>query len=181
MTITGTNSSYQYNFRKIYSSNRLASSNNNRKTMQNKDLISADAQAMQKIRKQLKEIDFNSDNVDFVKTNAQLFVETYNRLIDDANASDSESLKRLTDKFQKTTKASKEQLEELGINMGSNGKLSFDKTKFGKATIYKLKSTLGEDSEFMKSVESYAIKANRIQRTMSYPNKNKTTKIDLLL
>ena len=156
---TSINYSYDYYLRNLYSSNRFARKAENRPTLKSKDLIQADSDAVNKITKKLKDLEYSSDNASEVLTDVKMFIES-------TGSSDSDSIKNLKRQITQLTKDNKDELESLGITINSSGKLSLDKSKFGKCSPSKIEHFFGKDSEFMDSIRSYSQQAKRSARRL---------------
>ncbi|MDE6850866.1 MAG: hypothetical protein K2J67_00035 [Lachnospiraceae bacterium] len=163
---TTINYSYDYYLRNAYSSNRFARKSENRPTMQNKDLIQADSDAVRKITEKLRDLEYSSDNASEILTNVKMFVETYNNLVESTGSSDSDSIYKLKSKITQLSKNNKDELESLGFTLSASGKISLDKSKFGECSPSKIERFFGKDSEFMDTVRNYSIQAKRSARRL---------------
>lgn len=163
---TTINYSYDYYLRNAYSSNRNARKSENRPTMNSKDLIQADSDAVKKITEKLRELEYSSDNASEILTNAKMFVETYNNLVESTGSSTSDSIDKIKSKITQLSKNNKDELESLGITMNASGKLSLDKSKFGECSPSKIERFFGRDSDFMDTVRSYSMQAKRSARRL---------------
>ncbi len=163
---TSINYSYDYYLRNLYSSNRFARKAGNRPTLKSKDLIQADSDAVKKVTEKLRSLEYSSDNASEILTNAKLFVETYNNLVESTGNCDSDSINKLKRQITQLTKDNKDELESLGITIGASGKLSLDKSKFGECSPSKIERFFGKDSEFMTSIRSYSQQTKRAARRM---------------
>lgn len=173
---TTINYSYDYHLRNLYSSNRFARKAENRSGMQSKELIQADSDAARKITEKLRDLEYSSDNATEILTNAKMFIETYNNLIESTGSSDSESIDKLRNQMKQLTKNNKDELETLGISINSSGKLSLDKSKFGECSPAKIERFFGKDSDFMDSIRSYSYKTKRAARRLVEPMVEEPTK-----
>lgn len=163
------NYSYDYYLRNLYSSNRFARKSENRSGMKSQELIQADSDAARKITEKLRDLEYSSDNATEILTNAKMFIETYNNLMESTGSSDSESIDKLRDQIRQLTKNNKDELESLGISINSSGKLSLDKTKFGQCSPSKIERFFGKDSEFMDNIRGYSLKTKRAARRLVEP------------
>lgn len=173
---TTVNYSYDYYLRNLYSSNRFARKSENRAGMNSKELIQADSDAAKKITEKLRDLEYSSDNATEILTNAKMFIETYNNLLESTGSSDSDSIDKLRTQMKQLTKNNKDELESLGISINSSGKLSLDKSKFGACSPSKIERFFGKDSEFMDSVRSYSLKTKRTARRLVEPVIEEDTK-----
>lgn len=172
-----TSYSYDYYLRNVYSANRFARKSGNRETLSKRDLVKADSSALDKITRQMRELEYSSDNGANVLNHAKLFVQTYNNTLESTDSSDSEQIARLRKQMKNLTKEQKEALEDIGISIGASGKLSLDKKEFAECSPSKIKSVLGEDSPLMTKLSSMSKNIKRtIQRT-SVPTQPKAKKV----
>ncbi len=170
------NYSYDYYLRNAYSSNRFARKSENRPNMKNKDLIQADSDAIKKIIKKMRDLEYSSDNASEILTNTKMFIETYNNLIESTGKSDSDLINKLKSKITQFSKNNKDELESLGITIGASGKLSLDKTQFGKCSPSKIERFFGNESEFMDTIRSYSLQAKHAARRLVEDQTEEITK-----
>lgn len=163
MSVTTISYSYDYYLRNIYSSNRFARKSENRTSLKPTELVQADSDAIQKISDKLRDLEYSSDTADDIYTNVKAFIETYNNLISSTN-SGSNQISRIKSQITSLTKEQKDDLESMGISIGANGKLTMDKTEFGKCSASKIERFFGKDSEYTAKLKTYAQKAKRIAR-----------------
>lgn len=168
--------SYDYYLRNIYSSNRSACKSENRTTMNNKDLVQADSDAMKKITEKLRGLEYSSDNATDILNSVKIFVETYNNLIESTGENGSEEMTRLKNQITKLTKNNKDELESLGISISASGKLTLNKTTFGECSPSKIKRFFGKDSDYISSIRTYSIQTKRLARRQIDPTTNTKTK-----
>lgn len=179
--------SYDYMLRNTYQTNRQARISSSRDSMKKTDLMKADSDAIQNIKKQLKELEYDSNHVPDILQTVKGFIETYNNLIDSTTDAGTHALKSLHSKIKENTKEHSSQLASLGITVTSSGQLKFDKTKFGEATVSKIESFFGKDeSGFFDNLTEYAKKVDRYAKraatqTILPPKKKKAVTQDQML
>lgn len=173
---TSINYSYDYYLRNAYSSNRFARKSDNRATMNSKDLIKADSDAIKKVTEKLRDLEYSSDNASEILTNVKMFIQTYNNLTESTGSSDSDNIARLKSQFSHFTKNYKDELESLGISINATGKLTLDKTKFGECSPSKIERFFGKDSDFMSTIRDYAVKSKRQAHRLLEPVTKDMTK-----
>lgn len=179
-SITNTNiSSYDFLLRQCYSSNRSARKAYARSTMKAEDLINADSAALKKAIRNLKDMEYNTDNGVNIYNNVKAFVESYNNLYDSTDKlSSSAELSRAGKKLKDYIKENKDELEELGIKVSSSGKLTLDKKDLLSCSAKKVGKFFSEDNEFSGEVSKYVTRINRhLKNYMLSANSNnkKTT------
>ena len=109
-SILNSNYNYDYFRRMIYSSNRLARKEETRASLDKKSLMLADTSAIQKISKQLRELEYDTDHGTGLYNGVKLYVETYNNLIESASSSDDSNIATLKKQITNLTKQEKDNL-----------------------------------------------------------------------
>lgn len=104
-------------------------------------------------------------DTDAVYKGVASFVENYNKTLEDSRKSTVSSIKTARNTMVNSTLANKRKLDEIGISVDENNKLSIDKEKFEKADMNKVKSLfLGQNSY------AAGIKTNASYMSMSAKN-----------
>lgn len=167
-SITNTTiTSYDYLLRQYYSSNRNARKTIIRGTMKTEDLVRADSEALKKVARNLKTMDYGKDNGVNIYNNVKAFVESYNNLFDSTDKlSSSSQLTRAEKKLKNYVKANKSTLEDIGIKVTSTGKLKLDKTDLLSSSTTKVKKVLSDKSEFTGMVTKYATQISRFAKNL---------------
>lgn len=161
-------SNYNYMMRSFYSSNRMAYKSYNRGTLKTHDLIRADAEAMRKVTKNLKELEYNTDNGEAIYNNVKAFVETYNNLLESTDkASTSREMTRAQKALKSYMKDHKEDLEDIGIKLSSSGKLELKKTTLATSTPSKVAKVLRDRDNLIGNVSKHATRMTRLARNMA--------------
>ena len=169
-------SNYNYMMRSFYSSNRMAYKSYNRGTLKNHDLIRADGEAMRKVTKNLKELEYNTKNGEAIYNNVKGFVETYNNLLESTDKADtSREMTRAQKALKNYMKDHKDDLEEIGIKLTSSGKLELKKTTLATTSPSKVKKVLKEKDDLIGNVSKHATRIIRFARNMAL-NGNSSTK-----
>lgn len=179
-SITNTNiSSYDFLLRQCYSSNRNARKAYARTTMKSEELIEADSAALKKAIRNLKDMDYSSDNGVNIYNNVKAFVESYNNLYDSTEkfSTSSAELSRAEKKLKDYIKKNKDELEELGIKVSSSGKLTLDKEDLLSCSTKKVGKFFSDDNKFSGEVSKYVTRINRYLKnyTLSANSNNKQT------
>ena len=167
MTISVSNMNYDSMMKKIYSSNKTARKKIIRPTLKPEELITADSEALQKIAKNLRGLEYNSDNGEYIYNNVKALVETYNNLVDSAgsNKIHSRELTRYQKNLTNTIKKYKDDLEKIGIKITSSGKLDLDKETLATSSATKVGKVLGNE-ELTGAVVKYTRSINKTARYM---------------
>lgn len=153
---------YDYYLRNAYSKYRDARKADFRATQPNNTLVQADSSAIRNISDKLRKLEYDTDHSDEIIQTTKAFVETYNNLLDSSGSSDSNAITKLKKQLSNMTKEEKEQLESIGIEIKSNGKLKLDEKTFGECKPAKIAKIFSSDHTFTKSLKTYASKIYKI-------------------
>lgn len=170
-------SSYDYLLRQCYSSNRNARKAFGRASMRANDLAKVDSDALRKASRNLKDMEYSSENGVNIYNNIKAFVESYNNLTDSAaKVLDSPELTRMEKKLSKYIKNNKDELEKLGVKVSSSGKLTVDKETLLSTSASKVETFFSDDNEFSNTVTQHATRINRIMRNLARTGNSQTKK-----
>ncbi|MCI7322880.1 MAG: hypothetical protein MR508_06155 [Lachnospiraceae bacterium] len=164
---SGLSLSSSYFMRNYYAENRNAAKKSGRSDYSKAELSFEDSRALSRAAKKITSMDFGSerDETDSdigatAKASIEAFVETYNNTMESAKSSSNadtshyyRQLKRLTSKYA-------DQLEDIGISIESNGKLSINDDLLKAADNSKARKLLSSDSDFAKKTLTIAKKMN---------------------
>lgn len=185
-SITNTTiSSYDYLLRNCYSSNRMARKAFSRANLKQDELINADSNALKKITKNLREIEYDSDNGVNIYNNVKAFVESYNNLLESTKDSPSDKLLRSEKNLKKLVKEHSEELEEIGIKISASGELKIDKETLVSSKPSKIKNVFSSSSELSSGIVKYSTSIARISKSLlntgnSQQKQSNTTLNDML-
>lgn len=156
-------SSYDFLLRQCYSSNRDARKAYARTTMKAEDLVTADSSALRKAIRNLKDMEYSSDNGVNIYNNVKAFVDSYNNLYDSSNSFSTASAEfsRTEKKLKNYIKENKDELEKLGIKVSSSGKLTLDKEDLLSCSAKKVGKFFSDDNEFSGQVSKYMTRISR--------------------
>lgn len=164
---SGLSLSSSYFMRNYYAENRNAAKKSGRSDYSKAELSFEDSRALSRAARKITSMDFgserdekDSDIGDTAKASIEAFVETYNNTMESAKSSSNadtshyyRQLKRLTSKYS-------DQLEDIGISIESNGKLSINDDLLKAADNSKARKLLSSDSDFAKKTLTIAKKMN---------------------
>lgn len=167
---------YDYLLRNCYSSNRSARKTVTRSSLNSDDLVKADSDALKKVSKNLRDMEYTTDNGVGIYNNIKVFVQSYNNLIESTGKTTSSELSRLEKKLTKFVKANKDELEELGINLASSGKLNLKEETLLECKPNKIGKVFSSDSDFTKTISKHATSINRFMKTLSMSGNSVTKK-----
>lgn len=164
---SGLSLSSSYFMRNYYAENRNAAKKSGRSDYSKAELSFEDSRALSRAARKITSMDFgserdekDSDIGDTAKASIEAFVETYNNTMESVKSSSNadtshyyRQLKRLTSKYA-------DQLEDIGISIESNGKLSINDDLLKAADNSKARKLLSSDSDFAKKTLTIAKKMN---------------------
>ena len=155
---TGISLSSNYYLRNFYVSNRDASSSSKRKEMSTGTLSKADASALHRAVKKLRNFDFSDDTSDGANIygSVSAFVETYNNALTSSNSSSDSSLARYAKYLKNLSKEYSSQLKDVGITVNSDGSLSANENLLKSADVSDIKKLFSNDAEYNTKISRYA-------------------------
>lgn len=158
---------YDYLLRNCYSSNRSARKTITRSSQSSEDLVKADSDALKKVSKNLRDMEYTTDNGVGIYNNIKVFVESYNNLLSSTGKTTSSDLSRIEKQLAKFVKSNKDDLEELGISISSSGKLNLKEETLLSCKPNKIGKVFSADNDFTKTTSKYATKINRLMKAVS--------------
>lgn len=158
INVNSSSSSYNFILRNYYSKNRDASKKVMRGNIDDKLLITADSDALSKISKALRNIEYSSDNGVGIYNNVKAFVDTYNNLEASSGSAISYDITHPAKLLKSLVKSKASELEDIGISVSASGKLSLKKEELLKSSPYKISKIFSSDSEFTQKVKYYSSK-----------------------
>lgn len=164
---SGLSLSSSYFMRNFYSENRNAAKKSGRSDYSKTELSYEDSRALTRAVKKITSVDFGSDKDekdsdinDSARASIQAFVETYNNSMDTAKSSSDSNTSRYYRQLKKLTGKYADELEDIGISIESNGKLSINDELLKTADNSKARKLLSGDSDFAKKTLTIAKKMN---------------------
>lgn len=158
INVNSSASSYNYILRNYYSKNRNASRTILRSSIDDKLLVTADSDALSKISKALRNIEYSSDNGVGIYNNVKAFVDTYNNLSTSSGSSVSYDITHPNKLLKSLVKSKADELEEIGISVSASGKLTLDKETLLKSSPGKISRIFSSDSDFTQKIKYYSSK-----------------------
>lgn len=157
----------KYYMRNAYRGNAKMVNTDYRSAQDKGVIVSADAKAVGRMTSKLQNLEYDTDHGVEVLQNTKAFVETYNNLIDSSGESKDSHLSSLTKKMKKLIKSKKDDLESIGIELKSNGKLKLDEDTFSESRPEKIKRILNGDDSVSVSLRSIVNKIYRASSKMT--------------
>ena len=145
---TGTSLSASYYLRNFYTANRNAVTSSKRKEMTGGTLSQADATALHRAAKKLRNFNYEDDTTDSV----------YNNTLSSGNKTDDASLNRYSRYLKSLSKEHSSELSRIGITVNSDGSLSANDNLLKSAKVSKVKTLFADDAEYITKVSRYSKK-----------------------
>jgi hypothetical protein len=176
---SGLSLSSDYFMRNFCKNNRNAIKSSGRKDYTSLELSYEDSRALSRAAKRLLRNDYGSDSdtedtdiSDTTKASLEAFVSTYNNALDAEKNSDDSDTARYVKQLKNLTKNKADELEEIGISIGNDGKLSIDDELLSLADNSKLRNIFSPDQEYSRRVLSIASKMNNAVQDDIYSQVN---------
>ncbi|MCR5324224.1 MAG: hypothetical protein K6E85_13260 [Lachnospiraceae bacterium] len=129
---------------------------------------SADASSLNQDVNKLMAFDVTEDNRASIKESIRSVVDKYNALIDSASKVDDVKVLRQALWMTQDTSALAATLEDIGVTVGSNNKLTFNEEKFDNAQLTSISTAVtGRGSYFSKLADRSATLNNAAQNAVS--------------
>jgi len=164
---SGLTLSTDYFMRNFYANNRSAIKSSDRADFSHVELSFEDSRALSRAAKRLLVNDYGSDSEtddsdinDTTKASIEAFVTTYNNAIDSGKYSEDYDTKHYIQKLKSLTAERTDELEEIGISIEKDGKLSINDDLLKLADNSKARELFSPDQEYSKSVLQVARKLN---------------------
>ena len=152
---------------RAYSGNRLFKDENYRKNSSNHEVVSADRKAMVRALEQLGDLDFDSTDEDDTKSiynTVTSYLDIYNNAVTSANASNSSNIRRTGKDMKALMKEYGSSLENIGIQIKSDGTVKINKSELQKATTSQVSRIFG-DNDYLSGMNKLMKKLrNQVNR-----------------
>lgn len=157
---TGVSLSATYYLRNFYSSNRDATSESKRKTFSSGTLSEADATALHRAAKKLRNFSYEEDTSDSANIygSVSAFIDTYNNTLSSGNSSSDSSINRYAKYLKNLSKEHSDELEDIGITVNSDGTLTANDNLLKSAKVAKVKELFSRDADYVTKVGRYSRK-----------------------
>ena len=152
---------------RAYSGNRLFKDENYRKNSSNQEVVSADRKARVRALEQLGDLDFDSTDEDDTKSiynTVTSYLDIYNNAVTSANASNSSDIRRTGKDMKALMKEYGSSLENIGIQIKSDGTVKINKSELQKATTSQVSRIFG-DNDYLSGMNKLMKKLrNQVNR-----------------
>ena len=157
---TGTSLSASYYLRNFYTANRNAVTSSKRKEMTGGTLSQADATALHRAAKKLRNFNYEDDTTDSANIygSVNAFIQVYNNTLSSGNKTDDASLNRYSRYLKSLSKEHSSELSRIGITVNSDGSLSANDNLLKSAKVSKVKTLFADDAEYITKVRRYSKK-----------------------
>ena len=157
---TGTSLSASYYLRNFYTANRNAVTSSKRKEMTGGTLSQADATALHRAAKKLRNFNYEDDTTDSANIygSVNAFIQVYNNTLSSGNKTDDASLNRYSRYLKSLSKEHSSELSRIGITVNSDGSLSANDNLLKSAKVSKVKTLFADDAEYITKVSRYSKK-----------------------
>lgn len=153
---SGTSLNSTYYLQNFYKSNRNLSKATVRPDYNQTELSYEDSRALKRAASKLSSFDYiEEENGDNIVSSIEAFVETYNNTLESSESKDSDTyrqnrqLKALSNKYS-------EDLEDLGITIEEDGKLTVSENILKGSSFDEVKKVFSEESEYIQSIRRIA-------------------------
>jgi len=153
---SATNLTSNFYLQNFYQMNRNAIKASARKDYNRTELSFEDSRALKKAASKLSSFDYSDEeNGDNIVSTIQAFAETYNNALESSNSKDSDTyrqhkqLKALTQKYG-------DKLEDLGITIEEDGKLSISENILKGSSFEDVKEVFSNESEYVSKMRTIA-------------------------
>lgn len=157
---SGAELSKDYFLRNFYQNNRSAVKSSKRKELTKNELSYEDSTALRRAVKQLDKYSYSdSENKNNIYNSITAFIDTYNNSVD-SNSSTSAS--KYAKQLKKLISDHSDELSDIGIKVGSDGKMTYSENLLKNADMDKLKEVFGKESGLTRSLSGVAKRMHTI-------------------
>lgn len=164
---SGLNFTSEYFIRNFYSNNRDAGNKSTRSRFSNVELTYEDSRALSRAAKRMKRGDYttsdtaeNDDISETTKSSIEAFVNTYNNMLDSGRESDDYDTKRYVKQLKALSQKYSDELENIGITVENDGKLSVNSDLLAVADYSSVSSLFSQEQEFVQKTQRIASRLN---------------------
>ena len=152
---------------RAYAGNVYFKDENYRKNSSNHEVVSADRKAMVRALERLGDLDFDSTDEDDTKSiynTVTSYLDIYNNAVTSANASNSSDIRRTGKDMKALMKEYGSSLENIGIQIKSDGTVKINKSELQKATTSQVSRIFG-DNDYLSGMNKLMKKLrNQVNR-----------------
>lgn len=157
---SGTNLTSNFFLQNFYKYNRNVIKSSARSDYSTTELSYEDTRALKRAISKLSSFDYTEDeNGDNIVSTIQAFVKTYNYTIESTSSEDSDAY-RQNRQLRAFTKKYGENLEDIGISIEDDGKLSIRENLLKGSSFKEIRSVFSKNSDYMSGIRSIARRMN---------------------
>lgn len=150
---TGLTLTQNFLIRNFYRNNTTAAKTSTRGNLSTSQLSYEDALALRRAAKKLGSYSYSDGEDDeTIRNTVKAYVETYNNALSTAEETGDSSLKRAAKQLKQLTSKYSEDLKDIGITAGSDGKLSITEGLLKEVDMNKIKEAFHSENNFMKQI-----------------------------
>ncbi|MGN0350896.1 MAG: hypothetical protein ACI4ES_04520 [Roseburia sp.] len=142
-----------YYMRRYYKNCTDAMTSSKRSDFSESRLSQADANALRRAVRELRNFDYNSDANDNMFNSVTAFIETYNNTLDTAANSSNATFNRYAKQLKSAAKECASDLKELGITVNTDGSLDVNQNLLKKATSSEIGKLFSNDGKFGHKIQ----------------------------
>lgn len=157
---TGTSLSANYYLRSFYTANRDARVASKRKEMSDSRLSSADAAALHRAAKKLRNSNYEDNTTDSANIygSVSAFIETYNNTLSSGGKISDSSVNRYSKYMKSLSKQHADKLSDIGITVNPDGSLKANDNLLKSAKISEVKELFSNDADYITKINHYSKK-----------------------
>lgn len=156
---------YLQNF---YKSNRTLAKAKVRSDYNQTELSYEDSRALKRAASKLSSFDYTeTENGDNIVSTIEAFVETYNNTLDSSDLTDSE-VHRQNRQLRALSSKHESKLNDLGITIEADGKLSITENILKKSSFDEVKEVFSKESDYIKNIHRIARRMHATSATEIY-------------
>ena len=157
---SATNLTSSFFLQNFYRYNRSAMKVSTRKDYSSTELSYEDSRALKRAAAKLSSFSYTDDeNGDNIVSTIQAFVDTYNYTLD-SSSSDASDTYRQNRQLKALTKKYGDALEDIGITIGDDGKLSVSENILKGSTFDEIGKVFSDESDYVRNIRSIAKRMN---------------------
>ena len=158
--------SESFYLRSFYKSNKDAATSSKRKEMSSSKLSQADAEALRKVLRKLRDFNLNDDTEDGanIYSSVSAFLETYNNALNSCGNSSNYKMQRYAKQLKSLAKEYAKELKDIGISINSDGSLKKNDNLLKSADVSDIRDLFSQNADFSTKVSR---QAKRIATTAS--------------
>ena len=159
-----------YYLRSYYKSNRDATTSAKRSDMSNNKLTQADAAALRKGVRMLRDFNLEDDTDEGanIYSSVSAFLETYNNAITSSGDSKDYKMQRYAKQLKNLAKEYADELEDIGVSINKDGTLKKNENLLKAADVSDIRDLFSKDAKFGDQITRYAKRIDAVASDLIY-------------